>query len=102
MSTLTLSATTSFCIEDDILNLFEGTFTHTFYLSHIKQMYLVRKKVLPASGYIGKLLQQYISASWKLHIVSVTGEKAVIPVRNTDRQAYIELISMIRKGALAA
>jgi hypothetical protein len=100
MSTVALHSAAPFCIEDNILNLFEGRKTYTFYVSQIEKMFLSRRKVLPASGFIGQLLHQYITASYKLHIITTTGEQTIIPIRTFERQAYIELISQFRRKRL--
>ncbi len=85
-----------FHIEDDILNLFEGSKMHTFYVSQIEKMFLVRRKVINASGLIGKLLRHFTD-SYKLHIIAANGEKTVIQVEAPERQAFIGLISKLRK-----
>ncbi|WP_146171718.1 hypothetical protein [Flavobacterium magnum] len=90
-----------FRIEDDILNLFDKGTMHTFYLSQISQMFLVRRNKLPASGVFGKFLHRYLTPRYKLHIITTDGSKTVVPVSQEDRQVFITLISRFRNLRLA-
>ncbi len=99
MNTLTLPSTAPFCIEDNILNIYDGAKLHSFYLSQIEKMYLEKRKFLKDAGVISQWLHNHLNNGYRLHILSTDGDETIIAIRNADRQAFIELISQIRKSA---